>query len=122
MNRDVLKKIDKEEGDLKKKLNQLKEEIKLVKKETSLRKNTDIIYGKYQEGGNMIDGGSRSSSNNGSTPSLSQGMKYLNKQSGGFRYGIRSRKKREENVKIEGTGVKNKENKRSSKKNKKIRR
>ena len=47
----------------------------------------------------MIDGGSRSSSNNGSTPSLSQGMKYLNKQSGGFRYGIRSRKKEKENVK-----------------------
>tara|TARA_B100000212_G_C27004957_1_gene376600 strand:- start:9 stop:386 length:378 start_codon:yes stop_codon:yes gene_type:complete len=38
VNRDVLKKIDKEEGDLKKKLNQLKEEIKLIKKETSLRK------------------------------------------------------------------------------------
>ena len=37
-NRDVLKKIDKEDGDLKKKLNQLKEEIQLIKKETSLRK------------------------------------------------------------------------------------
>ena len=50
--------------------------------------------GNIMEGGNMIDGGSRSSSNSGSTPSLSQGMKYLNKQSGGFRYGIRSRKKK----------------------------
>jgi len=50
--------------------------------------------GNIMEGGNMIDGGSKGSSDSGSTPSLSQGVKYLNKQSGGFRYGIRSRKRR----------------------------
>ena len=38
INKDILKKLDKEENDLKKKLFELKEEIKLIKKETSLRK------------------------------------------------------------------------------------
>ena len=41
--------------------------------------------GNIMEGGNMIDGGSKVENNNGSTPSLSQEQKYLNKQSGGFR-------------------------------------
>ena len=41
----------------------------------------------------VIDGGSKEDSNTGATPSLSQGVKYLNKQSGGFRYGLRSKKK-----------------------------
>ena len=50
--------------------------------------------GNIMEGGNMIDDGSRSSSNSGSTPSLSQGQKYLNKQSGGFRYGVSSKKRK----------------------------
>jgi len=45
-------------------------------------------------GGNMIDAGSKANSDAGATPSLSQGVKYLNKQSGGFRYGLRSKKKR----------------------------
>ena len=46
------------------------------------------------EGGSTIDAGSKANSNTEATPSLSQGVKYLNKQSGGFRYGARSKKKR----------------------------
>ena len=38
INENVLKKIDKEEKDLKKKLSDLKEEIKTIKKETKTRK------------------------------------------------------------------------------------
>ena len=38
IDKDIIKKMDKEESDLKKKLLELKEEIKLIKKETKTRK------------------------------------------------------------------------------------